>query len=372
MATIESRPNAEGKTSYRVKVRLKGYPIQHASFSRITDARRWAQSTESAIREGRHFKTSEAKRHTLADAIVRYTTEVMPSKTGSASQMFQLAWWKDQLGAYVLADVTPALISQCREKLLRDPVPSSSNHCINNAGTRLRKPGTVVRYLAVISHLFSIAVKEWQWCEDNPVRKISKPKEPRGRVRFLTDEEREALLAACRHSTSKILYLVVVLAISTGMRRGELMTLRWHQIDFDGRAITLHVTKNGDRRRVSLAGLALQLLQEYGRVRRIDTDLIFPGMNPARPIDLKKPWATALAAAGIHNFRFHDLRHCTASYLAMNGATLAEIADILGHKTLSMVKRYTHIAESHSAKVVAAMNDKIFAGTEQTEVQCGH
>lgn len=362
MATIETRHNTEGKTAYHVKIRLKGHPPQYASFTRLTDARRWAQSTEAAIREGRHFKTSEAKRHTLTDAIQRYEEEVMPGKTGSASQLHQLAWWKNQLGDYVLADVTPALISQSREKLLREPVPSCSNPSAKKYGTRLRKPATVVRYLAVLSHLFSVAVKEWQWCEDNPVRKISKPKEPRGRVRFLSDVERDALLNACRLSSSKVLYLVVVMAISTGMRQGELMTLRWSQIDFKERCLTLHVTKNGDRRRVPLAGLALQLLQEYGIVRRIDTDLVFPGANPLKPIDLKRPWATALTKAGIKDFRFHDLRHCTASYLAMNGATLAEIADILGHKTLSMVKRYTHIGESHSAKVVAAMNDKIFAG----------
>jgi integrase len=362
MAAIETRSNLNGKTTYRVKIRLKGYPVQHASFSRLTDARRWAQTTESAIREGRHFKTNEAKRHTLADAIKRYAMEVMPNKTGSNSQHYQLYWWKTELGAYVLADITPALISQCREKLLRESVPASANKLTKNPTSKIRKPATVVRYLAVLSHLFSTAVKEWQWCEDNPVKKISKPKEPRGRVRFLSDEDRDALLDACKLSHSKTLYLVVVLAISTGMRQGELMSLRWNQIDFKGRGVTLHETKNGERRRVTLVGLALKLMQDHGLVRRTDTDLVFPGKNPLRPVDLKKPWATALAATGIQNFRFHDLRHSAASYLAMNGATLAEIADVLGHKTLSMVKRYTHIGEAHSAKVVAAMNDKIFAG----------
>jgi integrase len=102
-------------------------------------------------------------------------------------------------------------------------------------------------------------------------------------------------------------------------------------------------------------------MQDHARVRRIDSDLVFPGKNPTRPAELKKPWHDALTAAQIADFRFHDLRHCTASYLAMNGATLAEIADILGHRTLSMVKRYTHIADSHSAKVVEAMNQKVFS-----------
>ena len=360
MATIERRRKVGGNTAYYAKIRIKGHPVQHASFHRLTDARRWVHITEAAIREGRHFNTSEAKKHTLADAIERYVEEVIPKKTGSDSQNFQLEWWKEKIGGYSLTQVTPSLIAECREKLLREPIPSSTMHCINKSGARRRKPATVVRYLAALSHLFSIAIKEWHWCDDNPARKVTKPKEPRGRVRFLPVEERDSLLKACLLSTSKVLYLIVVLAISTGMRKGELMNLRWNQIDFDRSAITLHETKNGDRRNVPLAGLAHKLLQEHGRVRRIDSDLIFPGTNSEKPVELKRPWLSALKAAGILDFRFHDLRHCTASYLAMNGATMMEIAAVLGHKTLSMVKRYSHIADSHSAKVVTAMNQKIF------------
>lgn len=360
MANIESRRTDDGKTTYRVKIRLQGYPAQSASFSRLTDARRWVQSTEAAIREGRHFKTAEAQRHTLSEAIARYRSEVMPGKRGSASQYFQLDWWNDRVGALALADITPAVIAEHRYTLLTEPATPRSKKSRPDIERKSRSPATVVRYLAVLSHVLTVAMKEWQWCCDNPAQKISKPKEPRGRVRFLSDKERGDLLKACRLSTSSMLHTVVVLAISTGMRQGELMGLRWSQIDFGRTAITLHDTKNGDRRRVPLAGLALELMQDHARVRRIDSDLVFPGKNPTRPAELKKPWHDALTAAEITDFRFHDLRHCTASYLAMNGATLAEIADILGHRTLSMVKRYTHIAESHSAKVVEAMNQKVF------------
>lgn len=361
MATIESRPNTAGNNSYRVKIRLKGHPVQYASFSRLTDARRWAQNTESAIREGRHFKTNESKRHTLADAIARYKDEVMPRKAGSQSQSFQLNWWKDQLGAYTLADISPALLTQCREKLLREHVPSRSKKEVKPP-TGLHKPATVVRYLAIISHVFSIAVKEWQWCEENPVKKISKPKEARGRDRFLDDKERAELLEKCKASDCTILYTIVVLALSTGMRRGELMQLHWKQIDFANECIRLEKTKNGDRRTIPLTGHALALLEDHGKVIRIDTSLVFPSAMGTTPLTIEKPWRKALKESGIVNFRFHDLRHSAASYLAMNGASLIEIAAVLGHRTLTMVKRYSHVGESHTQKVVASMNDKIFSG----------
>ena len=232
MANIEKRETQDGKTSYRVKVRLKGYPVQSATFDRLTDAKKWVQHTEAAIREGRHFKTAEARRHTLGELIDRYTRDVLPKKPKQIRvQTAHFAWWKEQLGAYALADITPALWAECRDKL---------SHGRANA--------TVVRHMAALSSAFSIAVKEWGWLEDSPMRKVEKPTLPRGRVRFLSDDERARLLAACKESTSPILYTVVVLALSTGMRQGEVMGLTWDDVDLPrGRAI-LHETKNGDRR----------------------------------------------------------------------------------------------------------------------------
>ena len=112
-----------------------------------------------------------------------------------------------------------------------------------------------------------------------------------------------------------------------------------------------------------MRGLALELLNEHGRVRRLNSDLLFPGDNTSRtgsPFELKMYWSEAIKAAGINEFRFHDLRHSTASYLAINRASLLEIAEVLGHKTLQIVKRYSHLAESHTASVVERMNNKIF------------
>jgi len=214
-----------------------------------------------------------------------------------------------------------------------------------------------------LSHAFTIAVSEWQWIDDTPMRKVKNPIEARGRVRFLDDNERAKLLAACKDSRNNRLYICVVLALATGMRQNELMSLKWTDVDLKNGVAILHETKNGERRRVPLSGLALELLRDYAKVRRIDTPLLFPSKTkPLQPFELKSSFNNALRKARIDNFHWHDLRHCTASYLAMNGASLAEIAEVLGHKTLSMVKRYAHLSDGHVSSVVASMNHKIFGG----------
>jgi len=344
MASINKYVSGSGKISYRARIRLKGYPVQTATFARVTDAKKWVQSTESAIREGRHFKTSEAKKHTLADMVDRYIEVVLPTKPKQIKdQGHQLRWWKSKIGDYTLADVTPALIVQCRDEL-----------------GKKRAPATVVRYMAALSHAYTIAVNEWEWVSDSPMRKVKKPKEARGRARFLDDDERERLLEACAKSSNEYLHICVTLALSTGMRLGELMGLKWPDVNLAKHFLILHETKNGERRRVPITGYAHDLLVEHSKVRRLDTDLIFPSKNPDKPVDLRKSFGGALKQAEITDFRWHDLRHCTASYLAMNGASLAEIAEILGHKTLQMVKRYAHLSDGHVSSVVSSMNEKIF------------
>jgi integrase len=357
MATIDKRAAKDGGVSYRVQVRLKGYPTQVATFQRLTDAKKWAQQTESAIREGRHFKTTEAKKHTFAEAIDRYTENVLPKYTQKeqANRRPILTWWKDAIGVHVMADLSPAMFAECRDNLAKAPSKKGGN----------LSSDTIKKYFDVAKGVLKVCVNEWQWLEHSPLRdgRVELPELPRGRVRFLDDDERERLLTVCKVSGNPWLYTCVILALSTGMRQGELMGLRWSNVDLKAGSIILHETKNGERRRVPLAGLALELLREHAKVRRLDTDLLFPShVNKQRPIDLRKPFETALKAAEIKDFHWHDLRHCTASYLAMNGASLAEIAEVLGHKTLQMVKRYAHLSDGHVSNVVRSMNEKMFGG----------
>lgn len=351
MATIAKRTDADGKTRYQVKVRLKGYPAQSATFERLTDAKKWATQTEAAIRERRHFKTVEAQKHTFADLVDRYVRDVLPSKGKQRkTQGTQLAYWRAELGVYTLADLTPALIGEVRDRLAR-----------NDGRHGTMSPSTVVRYLAALSHAFTVAVKEWGWIEDNPCRKVTRPKEPRGRVRFLSDDERQRLLQACRESSNPSLYTVVVLALSTGMRSAEIMGLTWDRVDLKSGRILLEETKNGERRAVPLVGHAAELLRERAKVRTLGTTLLFPAArDPAKRADVRFAWLGALAASGVEDFRFHDLRHSAASYMLMNGASIAELAEVLGHKTLQMVRRYSHLSDSHAKGIVERMNAAVF------------
>ncbi len=157
----------------------------------------------------------------------------------------------------------------------------------------------------------------------------------------------------------------MVLALSTGMRKSEILHIKWPDVDLEKGTLILYKTKNNEIRRVALRGLALELFRQHGKVRRLDTDFVFPSeisSKTGEPFDSTKAWEDARRRAKIEDFVFHDLRHSCASYLAMGGASLLEIAEVLGHKTLEMVKRYSHLAESHTAGVVEKMNQRIFGG----------
>lgn len=349
MAYIEERRDAEGNIRYRVLIRIKGFPSQSQTFSRKTDAKIWAQQVETEMRNGRFIKTPEGKKHTLNEAIDRYIHEVLPAKPKNAPNVIQhLKWWKEALGHCFLADITPARISQARDALSSGLTPNGKR----------RSPATVVRYMASLSIVLATCYREWQWIEENPIYKVTKPKEPRGRVRFLDDDERLCLLNACKASSNSFLYPVVILALSTGMRKSEILNLTWKDVDLERGRIILHQTKNGDRRLVPITGIALDLLKEVYEKRNPIIKLLFPSSISSQPIDLRFAWEHALNEANIEDFKFHDLRHCCASYLAMSGASLAEIAEVLGHRTLNMVKRYAHLSEAHTSAVVARMNKK--------------
>ncbi len=151
---------------------------------------------------------------------------------------------------------------------------------------------------------------------------------------------------------------MVVLALSTGMRAGEIRNLKWDQIDLKRKRITLTDTKNRETRTVPLVGHAYDKMKAH--IRRIDPPYVLAGRFSDRPASFRQAWDDAVAAAGLEDFRFHDCRHTAASYLAMGGATLSELSEILGHKSLSMVKRYAHLTEQHTAQVVSRMNKEMF------------
>ena len=354
MPSVQRRISPNGKISYRALVRLKNHKTKTATFLKRADAVSWSQEIETKIKQSKYFpdRLIESEKFTLNDLLDRYKSEVLSEKRAKG-QSGQLIWWKDQLGEYKLKDLTPSLIAGLKDKLTKDQSERTG---------RSRTSATVNRYLALLSHAFTVAVREWQWMAVNPLRQISKFKEAQGRTRFLSDEERERLLDVCSSSKNTHLFTLVTLALSTGMRRGEMLGLRWENIDIQNRRITLVITKNGERRGVPLVGKAYGLIKElFLKLEPEGQDLLFPSPNNSKkPISIRTAWETVLKRSRIENFRFHDLRHSTASYLAMNGASLLEIADILGHKTLQMVKRYSHLSEDHKTIVLENMNKNIF------------
>jgi integrase len=349
MATIEKRTTDAG-TSYRVKVRLQGFPPESATFERLTDAKTWAAKVESDMKAGRHF--GQSKRHTFKDLADEYAPH--------AKDKPRMDYWVDVFGPERLDTITPQRIRKEADRLLSE---KTDRRDATTGEFKKRSGSTVNRYLAALSSCLSYGVKEQGWLERNPMEKVRRPPESKGRVRFLSDDERTALLRACRPHAE--LYLAVVLSLTTGARQAEIMGLRWEQFDFARQVITLSETKNGDHRSLPLVGEAFALLKERSKVRSLKDSRIFPPTARAKKsecLNLRDAWAKALKTAEVEDFHWHDLRHTAASYLVMNGVSLVEVAKILGHRTLAMALRYSHLSSGHIVETGQKLADRLGVG----------
>ena len=348
---------------FHVQVRMAGFPARTASFPTRRQAERWGKTVEAEMIEGKHFRSVEARRRTLAEAIDRYVLEEIPKKRDGSTARSNLPWWKKHLGHLKLADVTPAILVEQRGKIARDPYiranPKAKRTTIKDGEhpcQHTRSPATVNRYLAALSHVFTVARKEWHWISHNPFDGVGKLGETRGRVRFLSEDERTRLL----EETAKdpVLHAFVVFALSTASRAGEIWHLRWSDIDLKDGRVLLRITKNASPRMAWLHGEALRLLTEHGKVRRLGDDRVFVSQTGKR-YRYDKAFAEACERAKLEDFRFHDLRHSAATYLAREGATEQQLKAIGGWKS-SVVSRYVHLAAEDAKGVVSRMNDKIF------------
>jgi len=344
MATIRKRVGPKG-TRYMAIVRRDGQS-QTATFRTKSEANKWAGITEAAIANGKHLPNPEAKRRTVRELLDRYKRSEIPKKRDQAKPTLYANFWIARLGDLKLARLSRAPLVEVRDELAEG-----------------KSPATVNRYLALISHACTMAEKEWEWMDSNPLRKISRMQESQGRVRYLSDDERKRLLAATTQSPHPHLHAIVLLALTSGARKGEILGLQWKDVDLTKRTAVLQDTKNRDRRTLTLVPQVIVELKKIKKVRRIDTDLIFthPTTGTPNPFYFEKAWRQARAMAELEDFRFHDLRHTCASNLAMNGATTAEIAAVLGHKTLAMVKRYSHLSDEHVRGVVERTAEKVLS-----------
>lgn len=214
-------------------------------------------------------------------------------------------------------------------------------------------PATVNRRMALVKHLVH-KCNDWGLIDDDvlqTVRKVKMLKEPPGRLRYLTPEEIHLLLKEC---TSSHLHAIVTIAVNTGMRRGEILDLTWENVDLRNGYLLVVQSKNGDRREVPINAKVREVLT--GIVRRLDSPYVFCDVKDRMFRSGRNAFVRACKRAGIHDFRFHDLRHTAASIMAMAGVDLMSIMKILGHKTFQMTLRYSHLSPGHLRNAVAAID----------------
>lgn len=231
------------------------------------------------------------------------------------------------------------------------------------------EPATVNHEVKLLRAMFNRAI-EWNYLKENPCKGIKNLKEPPGRIRYVSLDELEKLLLACEASSllenphnkgrtfSKLLCAflksIVLLALHTGCRRSEILSLRWKDIDFKERRILIETTKNNERRMIPINDTLYGVLKSLPV--HLGSDLIFPGITG---IQLTMAFRRACKRARIGDFRFHDLRHSFASYLTMGGENLRTVQTLLGHKELRMTMRYSHLSPEHLREAVSKLDKSL-------------
>lgn len=344
MASIQVATNRHGERRYRVRVRCNGLYASKTIRNR-REAERWARRMEDRADLNTLSSTTQATVRTVEQMIDKYSNEVLPDKAHNTqlSQRIQLAYWRRTLGHLTLAEATSPVIAECKQKL------------------KPRGNSTINSYLHTLQHCFTVAVREWKWCDSNPVRDVYKLPQSPSRTRSLSASERSTLLFYTKLAPCKFLETIVVVTLSTGPRKSEVRMMKLADYDHQRGRVILDKTKNGDRRTVRLFGKARAMMAELYEQRKPGQIYFFPSpQDSRRPVDFRYSWELILEKAGIPNFCFHDLRHSAASYLADQGATLQDIKEILGHKTIQTTQKYVHLTEERTAGVIQKMNLSIF------------
>ncbi len=315
MATIEKRPSGK----YRALIRRKGFRTLSRTFDVRKDARNWAIEIEGKILVGELVDIGEARRTTLAEALERYRDEVTPTKRGAANELIRIRQWlTDPLATRFLSAIRSTDIAKWRSEQVE----------LGKAPTTIRNA------LSIISQVYVVARGEWGMEElRNPVRGVRLPKHRPGRDRRLVTGEDEKLLKAAA-AGGPWLRSAIIVAIETAMRQGELLALRWE--DLTGNIARVRTSKNGQPRAVPLSSRARAALDALPRSLN---GRIFPLTKMA----LDHRWRTARDLAGSHDLHWHDLRHEAVSRLFEKGLTTEEVMKVSGHRTYSMLARYTHL-----------------------------
>jgi integrase len=320
MATFTQR-----KSGWYAQVRRKGHKTIGRTFNTKADAERWALSIESSMGVGTYIDNRESISTTLRECLERYAIEVVPHKKGAHRDMYRVKFWQNEpLAIKGIGTIKQMDIAKWRDARIASGYSGS----------------TVKKDLALLSHVFTIAAKEWGFPLTNPVAMIRKPKSGLARDRRLHDGEEELLLEHCDTQEMRSL---IILAIETAMRRGEIVGLRRAWIK--GRVAYLPDTKNGTPRAVPLSSKALEALA------------VLPARIDGKVFEFKEDAYThsfikVCKKAGIEDLHLHDLRHEATSRLFEKGLDVMQVKSITGHKSLQMLSRYTHLKADELAKLL--------------------
>jgi integrase len=331
MASIYKRKDGNG---WRAVIRIKGYPTICDHFERKQQAIDWANDIERQIKLGQYKFDQHNQLHTFSELFDRYLQDgALEHHRSSDDTRRHLDYWKKELGAYALVHITPELLGKVRQKLIETPTSKSQK----------RTAATTNRYMASLSALLSYATKNLKWISENPAFSLIKLKENRGRDRVLTEDEIGRLLKAAQESKSPYLYCIILIALTTGARQGEILSLEWKHIDFQNKIAYIKETKNGRPRSIPLCDSVITELQQLYQHRHPQKSLVFASRTAFGRIDIKKAWQQSLKRAEITGCRAHDMRHTFCTYAAAFGASNLQLQTATGHRTLNMLLHYTHM-----------------------------
>jgi integrase len=314
MASFRFRNNR-----WQARVQRKGQKDVAKSFLNKSDAIQWARSIEIEIDRGTYINTDFAQKTLFKEILQKYLDDVAPNMRSADNQTIRIKkLMRHPIAEVKMAQLSPKHIADYRDERLK-----------------VIKPNTVIRELAILSSVINHAKREWSLNLINPVTMIKKPSSTQGRDRILNDEELGRLFIQLEN-ISPWYKPLVEFALETSMRRGELMSLLWVNINFEKSVAFLPLTKNGDSRYVPLSLKAIRILK------------LLPRDIEGRVFPLNKQTVSILflrsaRRAKVLDVHFHDLRHMAITRLASKFSNPMEIAAISGHKSLSMLKRYTHI-----------------------------
>lgn len=323
MASITKTP--EG--TYRVQIRKKGYRTVSKNFTRKTSAERWARQVEVEMEKGIFISTTEAESTTVGEILKRYGEEIAPTKKSYDDIISRINLLNEHLGHFTLAALSSSDIKQYR-----------------NERQTIRANETVRKELGILNRVLEFAIKD---CEihlpkGNPMKNVRMPPKGDGRERRLSHGEEQKFLEAVRDYGGYLPY-IVVFALETGMRRGEIARLQWKDVNFKKRIAVARKTKNGQDRTIPLSSKAIEILQQLPRD-------IKGRVFPIRADSMTQAFRRCRERAEIENLRLHDLRHEATSRFFELGLNIMEVSSITGHKDLGMLKRYTHLRPEDLAK----------------------